>query len=291
MTSVIIYSIVVLSLTAAILAIVLYVTAQKFQIYEDPRIGEVTEKLPGANCGGCGFAGCKALAEEIVKKGSLEGLLCPVGGLAAMSEIASVMGLEVGESVPKIAVVRCSGSKVNTTSKVKYDGAKDCLGASLTMASEGGCPNGCLGLGNCVAVCAFDAIAIDKDSGLPVVDEDKCTACGNCAKICPRKVIEIRNKGIKDRRVFVGCINKEKGATAKKNCAVACIGCGKCAKACEFDAIAIDNNVAYIDFHKCKLCRKCVAECPTGAIHEVNFPPKKDREVNIELTETNDTKI
>jgi RnfABCDGE-type electron transport complex B subunit len=274
MTSVIIYSIVVLSVTAAILAIILFFTAKKFYVYEDPRIALVTDKLPGANCGGCGFAGCKALAEAIVKAESLEGLMCPVGGTAAANEIAKVLGLEVAESTPKIAVVRCNGGNKNTDAKIKYEGVRDCTNASIVMASEGGCPNGCLGFGNCVRACQFDAISIDV-TGLPVINNE-CVACGACVKACPRKVIELRNRGIKDRRVFVSCINTEKGAVAKKNCQVACIGCGKCAKACQFEAISITNNVAYIDFNKCKLCRKCVAECPTGAIHEINFPARKE---------------
>jgi ferredoxin len=146
----------------------------------------------------------------------------------------------------------------------------------MTFASEGGCSNGCLGLGNCVKACNFDAIHINPETQLPEVDEEKCVGCGACVKTCPRSVIELRNKGKNSRRVFVSCINQEKGATAKKNCESACIGCGKCAKACPFEAISINNNVAYIDFNKCKLCRKCVAECPTGAIHAVNFPVKKE---------------
>ncbi|MDR1006178.1 MAG: RnfABCDGE type electron transport complex subunit B [Bacteroidales bacterium] len=276
MTSVIFYSIAVLGITAAVLALILFLVTKKFYVYEDPRVAIVAEKLPGANCGGCGFAGCKALAEAIVKKESLEGLNCPVGGADVMNEVGEVLGIKAETSLPKIAVVRCNGSKANTTAKVNYEGAIDCLNASMVLSSEGGCPNGCLGLGSCVSVCRFDAIAINKESGLPEVDENKCVACEACAKTCPRKVIEMRNKGTKNRRIFVSCINNEKGAVAKKNCGVACIGCGKCAKVCAFEAISINDNLAYIDFNKCKLCRKCIEECPTGAIHCVNFPPKKE---------------
>ena len=118
---------------------------------------------------------------------------------------------------------------------------------------------------------------MDPATGLPVVDEDKCTACGACAKACPKGVIEIRNKGRRNMRVFVSCVNKDKGAAARKACKAACIGCSKCAKVCPFEAITVENNLAYIDFTKCKLCKKCVAECPTGAIHAVNFPVVKPK--------------
>lgn len=272
----IIYAILALSIIGAVAALILYFVAQKFKVFEDPRIDIVCEKLPGANCGGCGFAGCRALAEVIVKEENLENKFCPVGGAKTMGEIAEVMNLTVEETEPKIAVVRCNGGKCNTQAKVNFEGFDNCLYAHMTFASEGGCSNGCLGLGNCVKACNFDAIHINPENKLPEVDEEKCVACGACVKACPRSVIELRNKGKNSRRVFVSCINQEKGAAAKKNCESACIGCGKCAKACPFEAITINNNVAYIDFNKCKLCRKCVAECPTGAIHAVNFPAKKE---------------
>jgi Na+-translocating ferredoxin:NAD+ oxidoreductase RNF subunit RnfB len=272
----IIYAILALSIIGAVAALILYFVAQKFKVYEDPRIDTVCEKLPGANCGGCGYAGCRALAEAIVKAESLENKYCPVGGANTMNEIAEVMNLSVEASEPKIAVVRCNGGKCNTQAKANFEGFDNCLFAHMTFSSEGGCSNGCLGLGNCVKACSFDAIHINPETKLPEVDEEKCVACGACVKTCPRSVIELRNKGKNSRRVFVSCINQEKGAAAKKNCEAACIGCGKCAKACPFEAISINNNVAYIDFNKCKLCRKCVAECPTGAIHAVNFPIKKE---------------
>lgn len=275
MISTVVYAIVALAVIGAVAAIILYFVAQKFKVYEDPRIDLVVDKLPGANCGGCGFAGCRALAEAVVKSESLEGKFCPVGGDGAMKQVAEVMGLSVEETEPMIAVVRCNGGHCNSPRKVEYDGLKDCQYASMNFSGEGGCAFGCLGFGNCVAACKFDALKMNPETGLPEVDSNKCVACGACVKACPRGVIELRKKGKNGRRVFVSCINKEKGGEAKKNCSAACIGCGKCAKVCPFEAITVANNVAYIDFNKCKSCGKCVAECPTGAIHAVNFPKKK----------------
>lgn len=277
MDNVIVYAVISLSAIGMTAAVVLYFVAQKFKVIEDPRIDDVEGILPGANCGGCGFAGCRAFAEGIVKAGNLEGLNCPVGGNTTMSEIAKVLGLEVEEKDPLIAVLRCNGSCENAPKKIIYDGPATCAFAHNLYSGESGCPYGCLGLSDCVLSCKFDALYLDEKTGLPVVVEDKCVACGACVKACPRGIFELRPKGKKGRRIYVCCINQEKGAPAKKNCEVACIGCGKCVKACAFDAITLVNNLAYIDAEKCKLCRKCAPECPTNAIHELNFPPRKPK--------------
>ena len=285
MNQILIISVVALTTIGVIAAIILYVAAKKFHVEEDERIGKVAELLPGANCGGCGYAGCKGHAEAIVKAGSLEGLKCPAGGNEVMEKIADTLGLVAEATAPQIAVVRCSGSRQAAPKKVDYDSIKSCAYANVVSAGESGCKYGCLGYGDCVKGCNFGAIHIDEETGLPVIDEDKCGGCGGCARNCPRGIIEVRDRGPKNRRVYVSCINAEKGAAAKKNCSAACIGCGKCVKVCPFEAITLDKNHAYIDFTKCKLCRKCVEECPTGAIHAVNFPPKKVEETT-ELSKT-----
>ena len=270
--NVIVASLITLGVIGLVAAIVLYFVAQKFKVEEDPRIDEVESVLPGANCGGCGFPGCHGFADACVKSPSLDGKLCPVGGQPVMSKIATILGMSVADSKPKVAVVRCNGSCANRPKKNFFDGAKSCRISNQLYAGETGCSFGCLGYGDCVDVCKFDAIKINPDTGLPEVDDDKCTACGACAKICPKRIIELRDKGVKNRRVFVSCVNKDKGAVARKACSAACIGCGLCAKNCPFNAIKVENNLAYIDFNLCRLCRKCVAVCPTGAIHDVNFP-------------------
>lgn len=282
MNQVLIYSIISISSIGALAAVILYFVAQKFKVFEDPKIDEVADKLPGANCGGCGFAGCRNFAEAIVKAGNMDKLNCPVGGNALIKEISPILGIEAIEREAQIAVVRCNGSKIKAPKKVEYDGAATCTFSHNLFAGESGCPFGCLGLGDCVVSCKFDAIYIDDNTGLPILSNEKCVACGACVKACPRSIIELRNKGKKDRRIFVSCINQEKGAPAKKNCDVACIGCGKCVKACDYEAIILKNNLAYIDYEKCKLCRKCVEECPTGAIIELNFPPRKEKSIKTE---------
>ena len=286
MNQVLIYSIITISSIGALAALILYFVAQKFKVIEDPKIDEVAEKLPGANCGGCGFAGCRNFAEAIVKADNMDNLNCPVGGNAIIKEISPILGIEAIEREPQIAVIRCNGSLKNAPKKVIYNSAANCAFAHSLFSGESGCPNGCLGLGDCVVSCTFDAMYIDEETGLPVVIDDKCVACGACVKACPRSIIELRNKGKKDRRIYVSCINKEKGGPARKNCEVACIGCGKCLKVCAYDAITIENNLAYIDYNKCKLCRKCVEECPTACILELNFPPRKEKSDKLETVIT-----
>lgn len=273
-------AVMVLGAIALIAAFVLFFVSKKFAVIEDPRVGQVQEALPGANCGGCGYPGCSGFAEALVKgadSGSIDGLFCPVGGSEVMTRVANLLDMAIANSEPMVAVVRCNGTCENRPRIAVYDGLRTCAAMHSTSTGETGCGFGCLGCGDCVSACQFDAIHMNPETGLPEVVDDLCTSCGACVKACPRHIIELRKKGPKNRRIYVQCVNMDKGAVARKACQVACIGCGKCLKACRFDAINIENNLSYIDYSKCKLCTKCVDECPTNAIAMVNFPVRKPK--------------
>ncbi len=271
-------AVIALGAIALVAAVVLFVVSRKFAVEEDHRIGQVQELLPGANCGGCGFAGCSGMASALVAgadKGDISGLSCPVGGLAVMEQVSSLLGMALGQSEPRVAVVRCNGSCDNRPRVAEYDGLHTCAAMNATGAGETACGHGCLGCGDCVSACQFGGLRMNEATGLPEIDEKVCTACGACANACPRHIIELRKKGIKNRRVFVSCINQDKGAVARKACLASCIGCGKCQTVCKFEAITVTNNLSYIDDSKCRLCAKCVDACPTHAIAKVNFPVRK----------------
>ena len=274
----ILIAVIVLGTIGLVAALVLYVCSKKFAVYEDPRIAGVNELLPGANCGGCGFAGCGGMADALVKgadAGSLEGLTCPVGGADVMGKVADLLGMAIANGEPQVAVVRCQGSCEFRPKVAEYGGLRTCAVMHACGACETGCGFGCLGCGDCVAACQFDAIRINPETGLAEVDEEKCVACGACVKACPRHIVELRKKGPKGRRVYVSCVNRDKGAVSMKACKVSCIGCSKCEKECAFGAITVEGNLSYIDPQKCRLCRKCEKACPTHAIVAVNFPAPK----------------
>jgi electron transport complex protein RnfB len=266
----ILLAVIILGVVAFALAGILFFVSKRFSVVENPKLAEVASLLPQANCGGCGYAGCKSFAEACVNSSTLEGKLCPVGGEKVMKKIAVSLGMQLDDAEAKVAVVRCNGSCINRPHVNIYDGLHSCAVESALYEGETMCEYGCLGLGDCVSSCKFDAIHINPDTWLSEVDETKCKSCGACVKACPRHIIELRYKAKETHRVYVSCVNKERGGVARKGCAVACIGCGKCQKVCQHDAISIEDHLAYIDYKKCVACDECVDVCPQHCIHTSN---------------------
>lgn len=243
-----------------IFGVLLGFAAKIFSVKKDERIGMIEEVLPGANCGGCGYAGCSAYAGAIVNDGAKISL-CSAGGQKSADGIAKIMGIEA-ETVEKCsAKVFCKGAKDKANVKLEYRGAADCFAANRIAGGPKECAYGCIGLGSCVSVCKFGAISIVD--GVAYVDPEKCTACGACVKKCPKNLIRI----VPDSKHHaVLCSNKDKGPIAKNLCQVSCIGCRICQKNCPFEAIKVDSFLASIDYSKCKDCGICAEKCPKKII-------------------------
>ena len=265
-------AVLVLGIMGLAFVLILAVASKIFEVKTDPRFPEIMDCLPGANCGGCGFAGCSSAANAIIA-GKAAVNCCPVGGAEAAAKIAVIMGVEASAEEKHVAHVICNGG---TAAKKKYEyiGVQDCLGATK-VAGNGPleCAYGCLGFGSCIKACAFEAISMGEN-GVPVIDPNKCTDCMQCAAACPRHLIVSVPVS---KKVFVECANKQKGPAAMKVCDNACIGCGLCAKECKFDAIHVVDNVAVIDYDKCKNCKMCTKVCPKDAISPIATKEEKEK--------------
>lgn len=251
----------VVGATGLFIGVFLGFAAKKFKVEVDEREIQVRELLPGANCGGCGYAGCDALAKAIAE-GKAPVNACPVANQEAHNRIATVMGKTAEASEKKVAFVRCAGTCDKTEVNYEYHGVMDCKKAAMVPGNAGKkCGYGCMGFGSCVKVCAFDAIHIVD--GIAVVDKEKCTGCSKCVLECPNNIIDLVPAKAK---TLVSCSSYDKGKDVKAACSAGCIGCKLCTKACEFDAIHVEDNLAYIDYSKCTNCGKCAAVCPVKVI-------------------------
>lgn len=262
--NVIIITIIVTTIIGVVAAVVLYFVAKKFHVYEDPRISEIEEALPGANCGGCGCSGCHDFAVACSKAKSLDGLCCPVGGEKTMTHISKIVGLASAAVSPQVAIIRCNGTCEHRPHTSNYEGVGSCAIEGALYEGKTDCLYGCLGGGDCAASCPYDAMRMDEETGLPVVDYNKCTGCGKCVKACPRKIVELVKRH--ETMVYVACGNKDKGMLATKVCSVSCIGCGKCTKVCRNNAITVTNYLARIDRDVCGACGDCIVACPRHCI-------------------------
>ncbi|MDO5424303.1 MAG: RnfABCDGE type electron transport complex subunit B [Eubacteriales bacterium] len=253
--------------TGLLLGLFLGLADKKFKVEVDEKELAVRDALPGNNCGGCGYAGCDAMAKAIAKgEAPVNG--CPVGGAAVAERIAAVMGQEAGSARKMVAFVKCAGDCEMTTQRYEYHGTEDC--AMMPFLPAGGpksCSFGCTGYGTCVGVCKFDAIHVVN--GVAVVDKEKCVACGQCVAHCPKHLIELVPY---DLEHLVRCSSKDKGKQVMQACKTGCIGCKKCEKSCPEGAVTVTDNVAHVDTEKCVNCGACASACPRKII--TNIPEK-----------------
>ena len=251
----------VVGILGILIGIFLGIASEKFKVEVDEKEILVRNELPGNNCGGCGYAGCDALAKAIAA-GQAEVGACPVGGASTAEKIGAIMGVAGGTAEKKVAFVKCKGTCDKTKVQYNYYGVDDGKKVSVVPgAGEKACTYGCMGYGSCVKACAFDAIHVVD--GVAVVDKEKCVACGKCVSSCPNHLIELVPYKAEH---LVQCSSHDKGKDVKSVCESGCIGCTLCTKQCEFDAIHMEDNLAVIDYEKCTNCGKCAEKCPVKVI-------------------------
>lgn len=254
-----------LGVMGLIFGLLLTFTSKVFAVPANPTRDAIREALPSANCGACGYPGCDGCADAIAC-GKAPVNACPVGGAAVGAKIAEIMGVEPADAADrKVARVICQGDSETCGSKFEYTGIQDCVAASTVNDGFKSCKFACLGLGTCVKACQFDAIHIDPVRHIAVVDEDKCTACGQCVAACPKSVIALRSVS---EKVTPLCHNTGKGKPVMTACKKGCIACGLCARICPTDAITMVNNLPVIDYSKCIHCGACITNCPTNVIQD-----------------------
>ncbi|MEF3693842.1 MAG: RnfABCDGE type electron transport complex subunit B [Candidatus Cloacimonadota bacterium] len=262
----------------AIFGLVLAFASKVFHVEVDPRVTEITNALPGANCGACGMPGCAGYADAIVHNGELINKCAP-GGSDAVFAIAKIMGVEASTSVRKVAVIHCSsGGYENTKWRYSYEGVSSCKAAVNIAGGPNKCNFGCMAQNDCMNACMFDAISLDEN-GIRQINYDKCTGCGACAVACPRQLIMLIPI---DHSVYIKCSSKDKGNIAKSVCGnnQPCIGCGICSRNCPVNAITITDNLARIDYDVCINCGICATKCPTHAIQDLLAGKRKKAEIN-----------
>ncbi len=244
------------------LAGVLAVANRRLYVYEDPRIDEVEELLPHANCGACGTPGCRPFAEKLVN-GEVDPALCTVNSPEMNQRIGDLLGVEVGQHERKVARLACAGGSHVAYTRARYEGLQSCRAAALVSGGGKGCTWGCLGLGDCEEVCDFDAIRLNKFS-LPVVAADKCTACGDCVDICPKDLFSLQPAS---HQLWIACKNQDIADEGEAHCELVCTACGRCSADAPEGLIGIEHNLAVIDYTKNELAsRLAIERCPTGAI-------------------------
>ena len=260
--------VILVSVIGIVCGVGLTLAAKFMAVPVDETAVKIRECLPGANCGGCGFAGCDDYAAALAADPTIAPNMCAPGGAAAAAGIAAVLGVDAGDSEPKVARVHCTGAEGVHKKSMEYQGFSTCAAAKGFFGGPGECKNGCIGFGDCVAACKYDAIQVVN--GVAWVDMEQCVACGACAKACPQALIKLVPK---KSRVWVGCSSTDHGKITRQVCDAGCIGCKLCEKACKFEAIKVENNHAVIDTDKCKNCGLCAKACPRHIIHMIPRKP------------------
>lgn len=244
------------------LAAVLAAANRRLYVYEDPRIDEVEEMLPAANCGACGQPGCRPFAESAVA-GTVQPGKCTVNSPEMTQAIADLLGVDAGGDEKRVARLACAGGSHVAYTRARYEGMRSCRAANLVSGGGKGCTWGCLGLGDCEDVCDFDAIHLDRH-GLPVVDVERCTACGDCVDICPKDLFSLQPVS---HQLWVACKNHDPDEEAEAHCEVVCTACGRCVADAPEGLISLQDNLAVVDYGKNALASRVATErCPTGAI-------------------------
>ena len=258
----ILLSIAVLGVLGALFGAILAFASKIFHVEVDPKQAAVRECLAGANCGGCGYPGCDGYAAAVAK-GEAPTNRCVAGGAETAAKVAEIMGVSGADVEKQVAFVPCSGTIGHAELRFNYTGPQDCRAAMLFGGkSNKTCTFACIGLGNCVKACPFDAIHIVD--GVAKVDRDKCVGCGTCVDTCPKSIIKLLPAS---QRVMPACGNHDKGAKVMKMCDNGCIGCMKCQRECPSDAITVLENLAVVDASKCVACGHCAEICPRHIIN------------------------
>ena len=262
----VLYAVIVLGVVAVIFGAALAFAAKKFRVEVDPRQEQIVEVLPGANCGGCGFAGCKSYAEAVCKGAHTNA--CVPGGSETAKKIAAIMGVEAEATERCVALVKCSGTIGHAAKKLVYSGIEDCTAAMRLGGGSGAksCPYGCLGYGSCVKACPFGAIYLEN--GIAHVDHEKCTGCMTCASVCPKGIIV---KVPYEADVTVACSSTDPGKILRQYCDLGCLGCHICEKTCQHDAIHVVDGRAVIDYTKCVSCGQCYTKYPRHLIRDARL--------------------
>jgi len=250
-----------LGLLTLALAGLIAVANKKLYVFEDPRIDQVEDMLPHANCGACGFPGCRPFAEALVSGTVLPGK-CSVSSDEGRAAIARFLGVALGAEEKRVARLACNGGMNVAINQAYYKGISSCQAATLISGGGKACSWGCLGYGDCEVVCDFDAITMNE-FGIPVVDEMKCTACGDCVEACPKGLFSIHPA---NHRLWVACKSQESGDEVLEVCDVGCTACGKCAMDAEENMISMVKNLPVINYAKNHKTQAPIQRCPTGAI-------------------------